>query len=247
MSLEGKVALVTGSGRGIGRVVAISLAEAGIDVAINYMHSETQANELAKKIESFGRKTLVVKADVTKEIDVEVLVNKVYSYFNRIDILVNNVGDWLWKKAEDMSFDEWKKVIETNLNATFLCSKYVLPHMKMNGWGRIVNFAAAGAYRAHGTANASAFYTAKAGIVAFTKSLAREVGQYGVTVNAVAPGVVENKERTVEEAKQLRDKETAMGRPGTSWDIAKAILFLASDEASFITGDVINITGGWLI
>ncbi len=247
MSLNGRVAIVTGAAKGLGRAVTLALAEDGADVAINYLHSRAEAHALAKTIESKGRRALALQADVTKEVEVARLVDTVFSTFGRVDILINNVGDWITKRVEDMSLEEWRRVIDTSVTATFLCSKAVLPLMKRSRWGRIVNFAAAGAYRAHGTSSMSAFYAAKAGIVAFTKSLAREVGESGVTVNAVAPGVVSDKEMSVEKALKIRDKETSVGRPGTSWDIAAAVMFLVSDEASFITGDVINVTGGWLI
>lgn len=247
MALEGRVALVTGAAKGIGRVISLSLAKAGADVAINYLHSEKEAQDLVRQMESMGRRAMAIGADVTKEDHVADMVDRVHSFFGRLDVLVNNVGDWAVKNVEEMSTEEWRRVIDTNLTAVFFCSKHALPLMKARGWGRIVNTAAAGAYRAHGTSGMSAFYAAKAGVVAFTKSLAREAGQFGITVNAVAPGVVQEKSRTVEEALKLKDKETAVGRPGTSWDVAAAVLFLVSDEASFITGDVLNVGGGWLI
>ena len=247
MSLEGRVALITGAAKGIGRVIALSLARAGANVVVNYKSSGDKAAELVKEIESLGRKVVAVKADVTKEDDVTSLIDQSRLRFGRLDVLVNNVGDWMTKKVEDTTYEEWRRLIDTNLTAAFLCSKHAIPLMRSNGWGRIVNLACAGAYRAHGTSDMAGFYAAKAGVVALTKSLAREVGRDGITVNAVAPGVVEDKERTVDEAIKVKDNQTAMGRPGTSWDIASAILFLASDDASFITGDVLNVTGGWLI
>ena len=247
MTLNGRVGLVTGSAKGIGRAIALTLAAEGADVAIDYLHSQAEATRTVQEIESKGRKGLAVKADVTSEVEVAELVGKVHSQFGRIDILVNNVGDWMTKDVEAMSLSEWRRVLDTSVTAAFLCSRQVLPIMKKQKWGRIVNLAAAGAYRAHGASGMSAFYAAKAGVVAFTKSLAREVGKNGITVNAVAPGVVADKERAVKEALEIKDKETSIGRPGTSWDIAAAVAFLVSDEASFVTGDVINVTGGWLI
>lgn len=247
MSLEGRVALVTGAGKGIGRAIALSLAKADAKVVVNYGHSDKEASELVKKIESLGRNAIAVKADVTREGEVISLISESRARFGRLDVLVNNVGDWMTKRVEETAVEEWRRVIDTNLTAVFLCSKHAVPMMRLNGWGRIVNLACAGAYRAHGTADMAAFYAAKAGVVALTKSLAREVGRDGITVNAVSPGVVEDKERTVEEAVKIQDKQTAVGRPGTSWDVAEAILFLVSEEAGFITGDVINVTGGWLI
>jgi 3-oxoacyl-[acyl-carrier protein] reductase len=247
VALEARAALVTGAAKGIGRAIALALAEKGADIAVSYLHSQTEALEVIRGIESKGRKALAIKADVTSEADVAGLVGKVHAQFGRLDVLVNNVGDWITKDVEAMSLDEWRRVLDTSVTAAFLCSRQVIPIMKKQKWGRIVNLAAAGAYRAHGASGMSAFYAAKAGVVAFTKSLSREVGRSGITVNAVAPGIVSDKERTVKEALEVKDKETSVGRPGTSWDIAAAVAFLVSDEASFVTGDVINVTGGWLI
>jgi len=247
VTLPVRVALVTGAAKGIGRAIALTLAEKGADIAVNYLHSQTEALDVVKAIESKGREAMAIKADVTSEADVAVLVDKVHAHFGRLDILVNNVGDWITKEVEAMSLDEWRRILDTSVTAAFLCSKQVMPIMKKQKWGRIVSLAAAGAYRAHGASGMSAFYAAKAGVVAFTKSLAREVGKSGITVNAVAPGVVTDKERTVKEALEVKDTETSVGRPGTSWDIAAAVAFLVSDEAGFVTGDVINVTGGWLI
>lgn len=247
MTLKGRVGLVTGAAKGIGRAIALTMAENGADVAVNYLHSQAEAMEVVKEIESKGSRGLAVKADVTSEADVSELIDKVHTHFGRLDILVNNVGEWIMKDVEAMSLGEWRKILDTSVTAAFLCSRKAIPIMKEQNWGRIVSLAAAGAYRAHGASGMSAFYAAKAGIVAFTKSLAREVGRSGITVNAVAPGVVSDKERTVKDALEVKDKETSVGRPGTSWDIAAAVVFLLSDEASFVTGDVINVTGGWLI
>jgi len=247
VTLQGRAALVTGAAKGIGRAIAFTLAEKGADIAVNYLHSKADALKVVNDIESKGRKALAIKADVTSEEDVTLLVQEVHAHFGRLDILVNNVGDWITKDVEAMSLGEWRRILDTSVTAAFLCSRQVLPIMKKQKWGRIVNLAAAGAYRAHGASGMSAFYAAKAGVVAFTKSLAREVGRSGITVNAVAPGVVMDKERTVKEALEVKDDQTSVGRPGTSWDVAAAVAFLVSDEAGFVTGDVINVNGGWLI
>ena len=127
------------------------------------------------------------------------------------------------------------------------CSKYAVPHMRRRGWGRIVNLGVAGAYRAHGSARMSAFYAAKAGIVAFSKSLAREVGPYGITVNVVAPGVIEDPELPPADARRRKDKRLAVPRVGTGEDVANAVLFRVSEQAEFVTGDVLGVAGGWLL
>lgn len=247
MSLEGRAALVTGGSRRIGKVVALALAEAGADVAISYRTRAAEARKVANAVEAFGRQSLTIRADVTKSVDCRRLVDAVAGEFGRLDILVNNVGEWALKAVEDMELSTWRRVLDSNLTATFLCSKFAVRHMRRNGWGRIVNVGAAGAYRAHGSARMAAFYAAKAGIVAFTKSLAREVGRDGITANVVSPGVIDDPELPRSVARHRKDKENALGRPGTGADIADAVLFLVSDGAEFVTGDVISVTGGWLL
>ena len=135
----------------------------------------------------------------------------------------------------------------SSVTAAFLCSKHALPHMKRARWGRIVSIGAAGAYRAHGSKGMAGFYAGKAGIVALSKALAREVGRDGITVNVVSPGIVKDYDLTTAQARRRKDPETAAGRPGTAQDVANAVAFLCSDEAEFVTGDVLNVTGGWLL
>lgn len=247
MDLRGRAALVTGGSRRIGKVVALALAEAGADVAISYHTRAAEARKVARAIEDFGRRSLAVRADVTRPADCRRLVERVGGAFGRLDILVNNVGEWVQETIEQMDLVTWRRVLDSNLTATFLCSKFALPYMRRNGWGRIVNVGAAGAYRAHGSAKMAAFYAAKAGIVAFSKSLAREVGRDGITVNVVSPGVIVDPALSRAQAHRRKDSDTAVGRPGTGADIASAVLFLVSEEAEFVTGDVIGITGGWLL
>ncbi len=245
--LDGRVALVTGGSRRIGKIVALALADAGADTAIGYRSRAADAKQVTKAIQAKGRRTVSVRADLTKPTECRRLIETVAAEFGRLDILVNNVGTWVQEPVESMDLATWRRVLDSNLTATFLCSKFVLRHMRRNGWGRIVNLGAAGAYRAHGTANMSAYYAAKAGIVAFSKALAREVGKEGITVNVVSPGVIENPEQDVAAARRRKDKSTAVGRPGTGSDVAAAVLFLVSPDADFVSGDVIGVTGGWLL
>ncbi len=247
MSLEGRAALVTGGSRRIGRVLALALAEAGADVAITYRAHERDARSACAAIGRAGRRAFRVQADLTRPEDCRRAVAATARRFGRLDILVNNVGAWIVKPVEDTRLAEWREVLDSNLTATYLCSQAAVPHMRKRGWGRIINLGAAGAYRAHGSAKMASFYAAKAGIVAFSKALAREVGRDGITVNVVSPGVIDHPELPVARARRRRDAETATGRPGTGADIAAAVLFLASDEAEFITGDVLGVTGGWLL
>ncbi|HII39830.1 MAG TPA: SDR family oxidoreductase [Thermoplasmata archaeon] len=247
MSLEGRAALVTGGSRRIGRVLALALARDGADVAITYRRQVREADAVVRSIRKLGRRSFAIRADLTRPADCRRAVNAAARRFGRLDVLVNNVGEWIVKPVASTRLEEWREVIDSNLTATYLCSQAAVPWMRKQGWGRIVNLGTAGAYRAHGTARMASFYAAKAGIVAFSKALAREVGRYGVTVNVVSPGVIRSPELPLSRARGRTDPDTAVGRPGTGADLAAAVRFLVSDEAGFVTGDVLGVTGGWLL
>lgn len=198
-------------------------------------------------VRRLGGRSAAIRADLTRPADCGRAVAAAAQAFGRLDILVNNVGAWIVKPVEATEPREWRQVLDSNLTATYLCSRAAVPYMRRNGWGRIVNLGAAGAYRAHGTARMASFYAAKAGIVAFSKSLAREVGRDGITVNVVSPGVIQDPELSLAAARRRTDAETAVRRPGTGADVAAAVLFLVSDAAGFVTGDVVGVTGGWLL
>lgn len=247
MTVAGKTALVTGSSSGIGRTIALKLASVGVNVAVNYLTNRRAAIAVAKAIRRLGCDSIAVHGDVTRESEVARMIERITDHFDGLHILVNNVGHWATRSVEDMSLGEWRDVLDSNLTATYLCSKHAIPHMRKARWGRIVNLGCAGAYRAHGAAKMSAFYAAKAGIVAFSKALAREVGRYGITVNVVSPGIVPDTSASLRDVQRKRVSDTAVGRPSSSEDVSNAVLYLISDEASFVTGDVLNVTGGWLI
>ena len=245
--LDGRAALVTGGSRRLGKVIALALAAAGADVGITYRAREREAHAVAEAIQRQGRRSLAIRADLTRPADGRRAVAAAARRFSRLDILVNNVGEWVVKPVERTSLAEWRGVLDSNLTAAFVCSQAALPHMRKQGWGRIISLGAAGAYRAHGSARMASFYAAKAGIVAFSKALAREVGRDGITVNVVSPGVIKEPELSIRAARRRKDAGTASGRPGTGADVAAAVLFLVSEEASFVTGDVLGVTGGWLL
>lgn len=245
--LAGRKALVTGGARGIGRAIALTLAGEGAEVGISYLTSAPAAKEVVAGIRRAGGDASAIRADVTREADVKRLVAGTAKALGGLDILVNNVGNFLVKDVADLSLANWRDLLDSNVTAAFLCSRAALPFMERGRWGRIVSLGAAGAYRAHGSKGMAGFYAGKAGIVALTKALAREVGRHGITVNVVSPGIVKDYDLTMERARRRKDPETAIGRPGTAQDVANAVAFLCSDEAEFITGDVLNVTGGWLL
>jgi len=238
---------VTGGSRRLGKVIALALARDGADVAITYRRRVRDAEAVVRSIERLGTKSHAIRADLTRPADCRRAVDTAARRLGRLDILVNNVGEWIVKPVEATSLEDWREVIDSNLTATYLCSKAAVPWMRRNRWGRIVSLGAAGAYRAHGTAKMASFYAAKAGIVAFSKSLAREVGSDGITVNVVSPGVIKDPEISPSLARRRKDPDNAVRRVGTGADVAAAVRFLVSDEAGFITGDVIGVTGGWLL
>lgn len=247
MSLRNRAALVTGASRGIGKEIALTLGRAGARVAVSYRTNKLGAEKVVSALRSAGTEGWAVSTDVTDSGRVKHLVESVVGHFGRLDILVNNVGDFEWKPVIESTVEEWHAVLLSNLYSVFYTSKFVLPTMRGQRWGRIINLGAAGAERAFGQAKISAYSTAKAGIVSFTRSLALEEARYGITVNVVNPPIIDNTELSIEEAERVTDARFPAGRPGTTRDVAEAVKFFASEESAFITGQVLNVTGGWLL
>jgi 3-oxoacyl-[acyl-carrier protein] reductase len=243
MSLENKVALVTGSSRGIGKTIALKLAEPGASLVINYKSDSSAAEEVLQSIKKMKRKAIAIQCDVSNFADVEEMVRKVMDEFGRIDILVSNVGPFLYKSIYDTTIQEWHQVINSNLNSTFYCCKAVVPIMRKQKSGSIVNIGAPNAERTQGYTRNCAYATAKTGVVVLSKSLAKEEGKNGIRVNVVNPGFIETNQYT-EEMKKDMPKQVPLGRLGKPEDIANAVLFLVSDEANYITGSVLNLHGG---
>jgi len=247
MELKGKSAIITGGSLGIGAAIAIELAREGANVAINYRKHDTEAKEVAKKIEKLGKKCLVVKADVTSFNDAESMFKLVIKEFGGLDILVCNAGinkdRVIWKMDEK----DWDNVINVNLKGYFIYNKLAASHFKEQRSGKIVNITSINGLRGKfGQTNYSA---SKGGIISLTKALAKELGKFNVNVNAVAPGMVitEMAKSIPPEFLQKAVDETVLGRIATTEDIAHVIVFLCSEKARHITGEIIKVDGGQYI
>jgi 3-oxoacyl-[acyl-carrier protein] reductase len=247
VALRQRCALITGGTRGIGKGIALSLAREGVRVAISYRTNKSAAQNTLRQIQSLGAECFAVEADATDSDKVQFLADTAAERFGRLDILVNNVGTFYWKPVVETTHEEWQRVVASNLFSTYYMSKAVLPVMRRQHWGRIINMGAVGAERAFGQATISAYAAAKAAVVSFTRSLAIEEAKHGITVNVINPSNVDEKDLTLDEARKIRDTRSPIGRPPSAEDVAAAVKFFASDEADFITGQVLNVSGGWML
>ncbi len=246
MELNNRVALVTGASRGIGRAIAVKLARSGCRVAINYNTSQKEAEEVKAEINRSGGTAVLVKADVTSSTAVKAMFGEVNRCFSTVDILVNNAGTVRNDLVLRMKEKDWDEVLDTNLKAAFLCTRQALRRMINQEWGRIINIASVAAQRGnYGQCNYSA---SKGGLVSFTRSVAREAGSRNITVNAVAPGLIQTEMLETVPENHLKEvlNRQAIPRLGTPRDVASLVSFLASEEAGFITAQVINVDGGYI-
>lgn len=247
MSLIHRVALVTGASRGLGRSIALALAREGARIAFCYRANRSAAQNALRQVQACGVEVLAVQADVTRSEQAEKLVEATLKQFGRVDILINNVGEFGWHPVHESTLEEWEQILASNLLSVVYMSKQVIPVMRRQRWGRIVNLGAVGADRAFGQAKISAYAAAKAAVVAFTRSLAIEEARNAITVNVVTPSILDDRDLTVEEAQRIRDARFPAGRPPTPDDVTAAVKFFLSEEAGYITGQTLTVSGGWML
>jgi 3-oxoacyl-[acyl-carrier protein] reductase len=246
--LDGKTAIVTGSSYGIGKAIAMLFAKHGAGVVINYSKSEEKALKVVSEIESLGSRAIAVKADVSKSIEVKDMVRACVETFGTVDILVNNAGILAFGTIEEIDDEFLEKVIAINFKGTFYCCREIAPIMKKKYYGKIVNISSIAGQRGD-HASAPCYGSSKGAMSVLTKSLARQLGPFGINVNAVAPhAIITPMMDYWDEKKREQMRESIpVRRLGTPDDVACAVLFLVSDCASFITGQIINLNGGYLM
>ena len=246
LSLEGKIAIITGSGRGLGRAMALAMAEAGADIVVT-ARTLGEIEATGKEVEARGRRSLVIPCDVTKTPDVEVMVAKVIETFGTIDILVNNAGGGRSKPVLEMTDEDWHWGIDLNLTSTFLCSRAVGRHLAERQRGKVINIASGWGYR--GRRNSTAYCASKAAVINFTRALAVEWSRYNIQVNCIAPGYFPLREAKDEQ--EARERAVRISRiplgGGHPEDIGPLAVFLASEGANYLTGQTILLDGGALL
>ena len=230
-------ALVTGSAKGIGKAILLALAQKGYDVAVHYKSSQEEAQEVARLASSFGVKTLCLQADLRNVQEAQNLVTQTHDHFGRLDVLVNNVGNYHYGPLKELTVETWHEMFDSNLHATFYTCQAAVPLMQNTG-GRIVNIGYAGAENLVARPNIAAYSVAKTGVILYSKALAKTEIKNNITVNVVSPGVIEN-------SISQPLGEIPIGRSGKLDELVSAVLFFVSPEASYITGTTLEVAGGW--
>ncbi|MCI0780236.1 MAG: 3-oxoacyl-ACP reductase FabG [Chloroflexi bacterium] len=243
MALDGKVALVTGSGRNIGRSIALALAKEGANVVVNARTNRKEAESVAEEVRALGAKAIPMLADVGDREQLEAMLDQALAEFGRIDIVVNNAATRPHKPFAEMSYEDWRGVLATDLDSAFLSTKAALPGMVERKWGRVINLSGLQAFQGrHGGAHISA---AKVGLIGFTRALATELAPDGILVNCIVPGLIDTtRDGEARTRPSSRLSEIPVGRMGEPQDIASLCSFLCSDAAGFITGQTIHVNGG---
>ncbi len=233
-----KTALVTGAAKGIGRAIALTLAQQGFDVAVHYHRSGAAAQQTVQDVRTHQVQAIALSADVSQPQAVQTLVDTVVEKFGGLSVVVNNVGNYFKKPIDEMSIAEWHEILDTNLNATFYVTQAALPHLKAAGWGRIINLGFAGAQNLVARTQITPYAIAKTGVILYTKALAKQLASHRITANVVAPGVIET-------SVSQPLTQIPMGRLATVGEVAQVIDFLVAPEAGYYTGQVIEVAGGW--
>ncbi|WP_438347212.1 SDR family oxidoreductase [Paenibacillus sp. FA6] len=246
--MNGRVALITGSAKGLGKRTALTLADQGCNIVLNYVHSANEAEELRSIIEQKGVQCIAIQADISEPEQIERLVDRVNTQFGGTDIIVNNAGPFIRERRLFVEYTqaEIMSLIHGNLLGAMLLDHMVIPSMRKKKWGRIIHFGFGHAGEARAWPHRAVYAAAKTGLVSFTKTLAVEEAPYGITVNMVCPGDIRgmNKEKSIAEVEGVVDLETPNGRPGSGEDIARVIQYLCQEDSDFITGNIMDITGG---
>ncbi|UCF78015.1 MAG: SDR family oxidoreductase [Candidatus Eiseniibacteriota bacterium] len=237
---------MTGGGAGIGKALCLALGRAGAAVMVNYRSERAPAARVVDDIRASGGEAAVVAADVSLPRGARKAVETTVRTFGQLDVLINNVGEFLHKPLLEVEPEEWRRTVQSNLDSSFYCSSYAGAQMRKQEWGRIINLGVAGCENVRAFPNTTAYNAAKTGVLILTKSMAKELAPFGVTVNVVAPGMVDTEALSEREMRRV-ERGLPMRRAATLEEISAIVLFLVSEDASYVTGSCIPVSGGWLL